>query len=83
LVLIITFWVFRNGSLTEIVGSQQGSSAIKRSAEPIQHPISAAISFQFGQKRPLSNAPKRLKMPGSLALAMSKGPATNLRKVVR
>ncbi len=39
------------GSLAEIVGSQRFSSAIKRSAEPIRYPFSAAIGSQFGQEQ--------------------------------
>jgi hypothetical protein len=40
---------FSFGSLTEILGSQRLSSAFKRSAEPIQLPISGTICSQFGQ----------------------------------
>jgi hypothetical protein len=39
--------------LAEIDGSQKSSSAIKRSAEPFEHPISWAIRSEFGQERTL------------------------------
>jgi hypothetical protein len=40
---------FAFGSEAALDALAATSSAIKRSAEPIQHPISQAISSQFGQ----------------------------------
>jgi len=42
---------FRKGSNSEVLSSQRLSSATKRAAELIQHPISQAICSQFGQEQ--------------------------------
>jgi hypothetical protein len=73
---------FRFGSLAAKVALLERMAAFSQKAELNQACLSVLFCSEFGQKEPFSYFPKRQQMLGSLALAMSKVPATNVRGVV-